>query len=487
MGDFTGFTFGDWHSSSPEVGDIVFRVSGGDRYEEQLQPEVKDRTAEVPGRDGEYYFGSDYGPRTIDIEIAFDHLKEEQFRRLRQVFGTKRIKELIFDERPYKKYMAKIESPVELSYVCFDEPKRDIGIQRNGVRVVNRNYTDVTASNITSCSPGLEVTLDEDIFQSLFTSDGDYEFIYRNSMWYYIEDGEESEVTLDNYGITVTLPETEAEEEIGFTVTNVTSTIVSSVDREQVTPYVYDYSKIERIYKGEGKISFKCYFPFAKSVFKQLPFTYQLTQDEDIIEGKKYFILENTIYSVVTEPNVADIGEYYERVVSKESEAWAISSGILSVDEYENIDKYNSQTGIINVYNAGDIETGFRLYLPGAQNSEVSLIYKENALEEGVVSLILKPFTLKDGDAGVLIDTVNELIVGVKSQTVTINGQEQQVGIAYDQNGNAIYQTSGNIYNEYIKIGHFFHLQPNIKTDGATLQIVNGAEGIEIFYDYLYF
>ena len=34
MGDFTGFTFGDWHSSSPEVGDIVVRVSDGDRYEE---------------------------------------------------------------------------------------------------------------------------------------------------------------------------------------------------------------------------------------------------------------------------------------------------------------------------------------------------------------------------------------------------------------------------------------------------------------------
>ena len=421
MGDFTGFTFGDWHSSSPEVGDIVVRVSDGDRYEEQLQPEVKDRTAEVPGRDGEYYFGSDYGPRTIDIEIAFDHLTEVQFRKLRQVFGTKKIKELIFDEHPYKKYMAKIESPVELSYICFDEPKRHIDTSGNarGVRWIEETHT--------------ETVIDE-------------------------ETGEPTDETVE----------------------------VTERVRETIYPYVRDEGT-ERIYKGEGKISFKCYFPFAKSVFKQLPFTYQLTQDEDIIEGKKYFILENTTYSVVTEPNVADIGEYYERVVSKESEAWAISSGILSVDEYENIDKYNSQTGIINIYNAGDIETGFRLYLPGAQSSEVSLIYKENALEEGVVSLILKPFTLKDGDAGVLIDTVNELIVGVKSQTVTINGQEQQAGIAYDQNGNAIYQTSGNIYNEYIKIGHFFHLQPNIKTDGATLQIINGAEGIEIFYDYLYF
>ena len=120
MGDFLGFTFGEYTSS----GLGITRVSGGDRYEEELQPEIKDRTAEVPGLNGEYYFGSDYGPRTFDLELAFDSLTETQFRKLRAVFGTKDIKRLIFDERPYKYYMVKLASPIELSYVCFDEPKR---------------------------------------------------------------------------------------------------------------------------------------------------------------------------------------------------------------------------------------------------------------------------------------------------------------------------------------------------------------------------
>ena len=483
MGDFTGFTFGDWHSSDPQVGDIVVRVSGGDRYEEQLQPEIKDRTAEVPGRDGEYYFGSDYGPRAIDVEIAFDHLTEEQFRKLRQVFGTRKIKELIFDERPYKKYMAKIESPVELSYICFDEPKRDIGTQRDGVRVVNR-IERLSASIVDQTFHEIDVGVNPETFLSKINAVGNYQFLYSQEShgWLY---GEE-EIELSEYGIVMS---TVSDDPIildgDYFVVEV---FVSNFDLEyeQVTPYVYDYSKIERICKGEGKISFNCYFPFAKSVFKQLPFTYQLTQDENIIEGKKYFILENTTYSVVTEPNVADIGEYYERVVLKESEAWAISSGILSVDEYENIDKYDSQTGIINVYNAGDIETGFRLYLPGAQNSEVSINYKENGLQK-TASLILKPFELKAGDAGVLVDTTNNLIVGVESQKIIIDGQQQDVGIIYDEDGNAIYKTSGNLYNEYIEMGYFFHLQPNIRYDESILEIENGTEGIEIFYDYLYF
>ena len=55
MGDFTGFSFGNWHSSENDSV-TVLRVSDGDRYTEELHPEIKDRTAEVPGLDGEYYF-----------------------------------------------------------------------------------------------------------------------------------------------------------------------------------------------------------------------------------------------------------------------------------------------------------------------------------------------------------------------------------------------------------------------------------------------
>lgn len=340
MGDFTGFKFGNKHSS--ELG--IIRVSDGDRYEMELHPETEDRTVEIPGLDGGYYFGSNYKPKTISVKIAFDSLKEDQFRELKQTFNLKKIDELIFDEWPYKKYIAKIESPVEFSFVCFEEFKKVIDIGRDGVRRIR----------------------------------------------------EENEASW-----------------------------------EQVIPYRVLNEK-ERIYKGEGTITFICYFPFAKSVYKSIP-------------------------------------------IEEEESEWAASSGILTASEYQNIDEYDSETGIINIYNGGDLETGFRLYIPGAQSEQVSLFYKKNLSElDNTAALVIDPFTLEEGDVGILIDTTNALIVGVEN-------------FYTDYDGNALYKTSNNLYNRYIDSGYFFHLEPNQKNDGATLQISGGTGEIEIFYDYLYF
>lgn len=340
MGDFLGFTFGDIHSSN--LG--ITRVSGGDRYEEQLHPEIKDRTVEVPGLNGEYYFGSDFGTRTFDIEIAFDHLTEEQFRKLRQVFGTKDIKRLIFDERPYKYYMAKLESPIELSYICFDEPNYTWQKEQTGYNTYMQGIS------------------------------GDYEH------------------------------------------------------------KVYD-GTVRRIYKGEGKISFISYFPFAKSVFKVLP-------------------------------------------TDQEESDWVISSGILSEDERVNIDVYNNNS--IIVYNPGDIATGFRLYIPGTVNNNTHIVTinamtitygSDDALELEQITWDNR----ENSDVGILIDTNNQLILGVSTEPTE------------DFNGNWTYTTSGNLYNQHILSGHFFHLQPNVINDRDSIQIVGGVNGIKIFYDYLYF
>lgn len=128
MGDFIGFTFNGVHSS--ELG--ITRVSGGDRYDEDLAPEVRDISAEIPGMDGEYYFGTQFGTRSFSINIAYDSLTEIQIRKIRKLFHQKQIGELIFDERPYKKYLVKIESPISLSYICFDEPKK-VEVDFNGI------------------------------------------------------------------------------------------------------------------------------------------------------------------------------------------------------------------------------------------------------------------------------------------------------------------------------------------------------------------
>jgi hypothetical protein len=364
MGDFLGFTFGGVHSS--DLG--ITRVSGGDRYEEELHPEIKDRTAEVPGLNGQYYFGSDFGEKTFDLEIAYDHLTEEQFRKLRQVFGTKEIKALIFDEHPYKTYMVKIGSPIELSYICFDEPKKVVGAQRDGIRRITRTEE--------------ETVIDE-------------------------ETGEET-----------------------------TQTVIHR-DIEQVTPYEI-LEGTERIYKGEGKISFIAYFPFAKSTFEVLPQS-----------GNKYY---------------------------EGSESWADFSGILSADEYNQsqINTYDSETSQMTIYNGGDLPVGFRLYIPAALlSNNISLKYKPDTINT-TAELNLESFTLKEGEEGILIDTTSELIVGVSEVNDTSSG--------------ATYTTSGNLYNGHITSGYLFHFEPNLnRSDRSILQIDNGSEDIKIFYDYLYF
>ena len=396
--DFIGFEFAGKHSS--DLG--IIRTSDGDRFNEQLTPEIKDITVEVPGMHGEYFFGSTYGNRTFEVQIAYDHLTEEQFREMRKLYGIRNVDTLIFDERPYKKYLAKIESPIELSYICFDEPKRKIvgeneNDKRYGVRVINR-------------IPITETIVDEDTQEEIEIETGEYE-----------------------------------------------------VQRERIYPYEREEGT-ERIYKGEGSISFVCYFPFAKSVYKQIP-------------------------------------------ISEEESDWVISSGLLTAAEYATIDKYDNETGIINVYNAGDVPTGFRLYIPfdaGAESTlePITLTYKNILGAQMADILSIEAITKKDNDVGILIDTNNGLIVGVKPQLTTetsivydsqtgalVNAEAQnvEVGITYDINGNAQYSTSGNIYNEYVEAGDFFKLQPNLKNDGATIEITGGKEGIEIFYDYLYF
>ncbi|MBO7078862.1 MAG: hypothetical protein J6W64_03525 [Bacilli bacterium] len=50
-GDFLGFTIGEIHSSQLNI----TRVSSNNRYEDNLLPNLKDITIEIPGGDGTYY------------------------------------------------------------------------------------------------------------------------------------------------------------------------------------------------------------------------------------------------------------------------------------------------------------------------------------------------------------------------------------------------------------------------------------------------
>ena len=401
-GDFLGFSFDGIHCS--KLG--ITHVSSSDRYDEDLFSEVKDKTIEIPNNHGEYYYGSTYGTRTFEIEIAYDSITETQFRNIRRLFGTTKICELIFDERPYKVYFAKVESPIEMSYVCFDEPKKIIigkeeGNELYGVRVANRTIVSNT-----------EQVEDE-------------------------ETGEISEVT----------------------------TYTTEIERERIYPYKR-IEGTERIYKGEGTINLVCYSPFAHQQFKILEL---YAQEGNLV----------TSYNNINE--------------------WAASSGILSQTEWNtyNIDKVLSAgapyTYAIPVYNPGDLNVGFGLYIPFV-NGEIlpkdgnSVIIINGDTEV----LVLNKIKQKGQDTGIFINTVNHLIEGVNFSLIANLNDYRKV---------AKY-TTGNLYNEYIVMGEFPYIKRNDwKFDNLQYpQAIyisckdynvdnqeNFDSGIRIYYDYLYF
>lgn len=121
--DFCGFTFNGIHTSELNI----VRVSNGSRYNDVLGPSFQDKTAPIEGGDGILFWDSYYNNTPISIQFAFDSLTEAQVRKLRQVFSVKAIGEFIFDENPYKAYTAKVQSPAQIQYICFDD--------KNGNRV----------------------------------------------------------------------------------------------------------------------------------------------------------------------------------------------------------------------------------------------------------------------------------------------------------------------------------------------------------------
>ena len=116
-GDFIGFSYNGKHSS--DLG--IVRTSNGSRFDENLLPTMQDKTAQVPGGDGTYYFGSYYTQRQFSVSFAFDSLTEEQIAEIKRVFGDKKIHDLIFDERPYKTWKAKVTGSATMKHIPFAE------------------------------------------------------------------------------------------------------------------------------------------------------------------------------------------------------------------------------------------------------------------------------------------------------------------------------------------------------------------------------
>lgn len=119
-GDFIGFSFGGTHST--DLG--IVRTSDGSRYNENLLPTIQEKTIQVPGGDGTYFFGTYYTQKPFSISIAYDNLTEEDVKNIKFVFGAKEPKKLIFDEHPYKYYWAKCTGTPNLKFICFSDSSK---------------------------------------------------------------------------------------------------------------------------------------------------------------------------------------------------------------------------------------------------------------------------------------------------------------------------------------------------------------------------
>ena len=113
--DYIGFTFNGIHSS--QLG--IIRTSDGSRFNENLLPTMQDKTVQVPGGDGTYYFGSYYTQKSFTIPFAFEDLTEEEFAALKRWLGDKGVHELWFDEAPYKYYRAKVTGSATIKHIPF--------------------------------------------------------------------------------------------------------------------------------------------------------------------------------------------------------------------------------------------------------------------------------------------------------------------------------------------------------------------------------
>lgn len=169
-GEFLGFTFNNIHSS--DLG--IFRTQKG-LMGISLAPQLKDVTTEINGQDGKHYYGSTYQDKTITIDFAFVDLTDEQISTIKSKWNDKKIHKLIFDEYPYKAYLAKTTGSSVVKHVSFSKQK-----EHDSVRYYNGEgsftftcFFPLAISNFSYIEDYNYISIDElDGFESWAASSG---------------------------------------------------------------------------------------------------------------------------------------------------------------------------------------------------------------------------------------------------------------------------------------------------------------------------
>jgi predicted phage tail component-like protein len=116
--DYVAFSF-NGKNSYDDFG--IYRVSDGARYNLPLIPELTDKTADITGADGQFYFATYHKKRTFTINFAFDRMTEKTLREFKAWLNGKELAPLWFAENPYKVYYAKVTGQPSFSALPFED------------------------------------------------------------------------------------------------------------------------------------------------------------------------------------------------------------------------------------------------------------------------------------------------------------------------------------------------------------------------------
>ena len=130
--DFIHFAFGSFNSKTFSTNGQLVRTSNGNRYNRPLTPPLETKTIDIPGRNGAYYFQTNYKPKVIDVAFAFQGLSDDDLKTIKAAFRGDTIQELSFSEdctynttppgvTDSRIYMAKITGQPSLKVLSFGD------------------------------------------------------------------------------------------------------------------------------------------------------------------------------------------------------------------------------------------------------------------------------------------------------------------------------------------------------------------------------
>lgn len=288
--DFIGFTFGKDHSS--KFG--IVRTSEGSRYNENLLPSIQDKTIQIPGGDGFYFFGSYYTQRQFNISFAFNTMTETNFRELKSWLAAKEPQDLIFDELPYKIYKAKVTGSATIKHICFMENGERVYKGEGSIQFTCYNpfaHTPSSKKYLNQYSDSEYLNKEQWADASgLLKEQGKYDTLYsRNIPLYNCGDFE------TDFKLTINFPNDGIIEAGGISLFENTSKqlFTNTIQREKPEDYAIRFNSKNNLIEGvdgEGKITGSLYNKYLKSGdFFKIP-----TGETDMILSG-YAISEDTI------------------------------------------------------------------------------------------------------------------------------------------------------------------------------------------------